>query len=115
DVRQAAVLGDVELDQQLALDAALTGRARIDPVGLDAVAHLIEVVLVLRLRRVERDRLAVDPAAPTALEPAAPARLPPDAGGRARDRDLRLARRRRSRRLARGRPGLGSPRLGGLH
>src|SRR5207247_9851091 len=37
--------------------------ARIAPVGLDALTYLIEIVAVLSLRRVERDRLALDTAA----------------------------------------------------
>ena len=79
---EPAVLGDVELEQELALEAPVARLARVDPVGLDLLADFLEVVLVLGLRGVERDRLALD--APTAAsKPAsACARLPKDAGRR---------------------------------
>src|SRR6185503_16708464 len=65
DELQATVLGDVELDQQLALDAPLARQARIRPLRLDALPDLVEVVLILRLRRIEGNRLALHAATTT--------------------------------------------------
>src|SRR6185503_13984719 len=57
----------------------------------DPVAHLVEVVLVLRLHGVERDRIALHPAATAPLHAAPAARLAPDAGGRTRSGPTRAA------------------------
>src|SRR4029453_6006335 len=78
DECEPAVLGDVELEQELALEAPVARLARVDPLGLDLLPDFLEVVLVLGLRGVERDRLALD-APPAASKPAS-ARLPKDAG-----------------------------------
>src|SRR4030095_5081948 len=69
DELQLSTLGDAELDGQLTPDAPARGLVRIDPLALDPLADLVEVVLVLRIRCVEGDRFPFDaPAA--ALEPA---------------------------------------------
>src|SRR5262250_807386 len=69
DKLELAALGDAELDGQLSADAAARRLVGVDPLALDPLANLIEVVLVARVRRVERNRLALD-AASSALEAA---------------------------------------------
>src|SRR5258705_11085831 len=93
DVRDPAVLGDVEFDQELTLDAPIAGLPRIDPVGLDPLPDLVEVVLVFRLRGVERNRLALHPPAAGSRHPPPPAGLPTHSAERVRP--LYLGRRRR--------------------
>ena len=65
---------------ELALEPAIARLARVDPVGLDLLADFIEVVLVLGLRGVERDRVALDTPAAPSKPSAAGARMPKDAG-----------------------------------
>src|SRR5499433_858105 len=69
DELELAALGDAELDGQLSSNAAARRLVGVDPLALDPLANLIEVVLVARVRRVERNRLALD-AASSALESA---------------------------------------------
>src|SRR5258705_11751224 len=112
DVRDPAVLGDVEFDQELTLDAPIAGLPRIDPVGLDPLPDLVEVVLVLRLRSVERNRLALHAAAAASRGPPAPAGLPTHGVERARHRDLGRRGRGGPGPLARGRLRVGGGRPG---
>src|SRR4029077_8968496 len=70
DELELPALRDAELDLQLAFDPATGSLVRVDPLALDPLADLVEVVLELGLGRVERDRVALD-AAPASLEPAA--------------------------------------------
>src|SRR5215813_11412077 len=57
DELELAALGDAELDGQLSSNAAARRLVGVDPLALDPLANLIEVVLVARVRRVERNRL----------------------------------------------------------
>jgi len=43
DVFEVAVLGDLELDEQIAFDTTLSGFSWIGPVGSDLVSDLLEV------------------------------------------------------------------------
>src|SRR3990170_4153005 len=61
---EPAVFPDAELDQELPADPALARLARIDPVLPDPATNLLEIVRVARVGSVERDRLALDAAAP---------------------------------------------------
>src|SRR5205823_3386099 len=105
-----AVLGDPELDDELgglvlALSRPGVLHAGVAPLVLDHPADAIEVVVELRIARVEWDRLALDASpALTAAAGSAPAShgLEVEHGLTARGRhrrDLRAAGRRRARRL----------------
>src|SRR5262245_49366185 len=86
DELELAALRDAELDRQLAADAAARCLVRIDPILLDALADLVEVVLILGIGCVERNRLAFDAASPT-LQSAATAAAEHAGGGRRLGRD----------------------------